>query len=392
MATLDAIREEITALDSKLLQLLARRKQLSIDVARSKQADHRPIRDQQREQQLLEHLVQQGSELGLSARYIYQIYRLIIEDSVLSQQAFIQAQLNGSTDEGASIAFLGPVGSYSSLAARKYLGRHVGSLHEHSCSRFADVIQAVEEGQVQFGVLPIENTSSGSINEVYDLMQHTSLSIVGELTLPIEHCLLAAVPCTEADITTIYAHPQPIQQCSNYLQQKMADVRLEYCDSSSAAMDKVRKLASPHAAALGSEAGGALFGLTPVASKLANQQDNITRFIVVARKAVDVALQIPAKTTLILSTAQQAGSLVEALLVLRKHNINMTKLESRPIQGNPWEEMFYLDVAANLKAPAMQDALHELNDLVRALKILGCYPSEDVRPTALPEYLIGQQP
>ena len=101
-----------------------------------------------------------------------------------------------------------------------------------------------------------------------------------------------------------------------------------------------------------------------------------------------VSPQIPAKTTLILSTAQKAGSLVEALLVLRSHRINMTKLESRPIQGNPWEEMFYIDVAANLNSSAMQAALKELNSIVRALKVLGCYPSEDVRPTTLPDYLL----
>ena len=250
------------------------------------------------------------------------------------------------------------------------------------------MIDEVESGRVQYGVLPIENTSSGSINEVYDLMQHTSLSIVGELTLPIEHCLLAAVATTPEQITTIYAHPQPIQQCSNYLHAQMSQVHLEYCDSSSAAMAKVQAEASPHAAALGSAAGGELFGLEPIASHLANQQDNITRFIVVARKAIEVAPQIPAKTTLILSTAQKAGSLVEALLVLRSHRINMTKLESRPIQGNPWEEMFYIDVAANLNSSAMQAALKELNSIVRALKVLGCYPSEDVRPTTLPDYLL----
>ena len=156
-------------------------------------------------------------------------------------------------------------------------------------------------------------------------------------------------------------------------------------------MAKVRELNSATAAALGSDAGGALFGLNPIAEHLANQTDNITRFIVVARKPIDVALQIPAKTTLILSTAQKAGSLVEALLILRNHDINMTKLESRPIQGNPWEEMFYIDVAANLNDPAMQTALRELNAIARSLKVLGCYPSEDVRPTQLPAYLTAPQ-
>src|SRR5574344_311616 len=271
MATLESIRDEITQLDGDLLRLLARRKRLSIEVARSKQADLRPIRDQIREQELLETLIQQGRPQGLSANYISQIYHLIIEDSVLSQQAFIQEQLNAD-QQGTltSIAFLGPRGSYSSLAARKYRSRHTDQVLETGCNTFQQVIEQVESGRVQYGVLPIENTSSGSINEVYDLMQNTSLSIVGELTLPIEHCLLAAVETTIDAIETIYAHPQPLLQCSNYLA-KLNAVRHEYCDSSSAAMGMVKNLASPHAAALGSAAGGAMFGLHPIASGLANQ-------------------------------------------------------------------------------------------------------------------------
>lgn len=390
MATLETIRDQITTLDGELLALLARRKELIIEVARSKQKDGRPIRDQAREQVLLEHLIQRGRALGLSASYISQIFHLIIEDSVLSQQTYLQDQLNAAEQgDRISIAFLGPVGSYSSLAARKYLGRHVGDIREMSCRHFQQVIDEVESGQAHYGVLPLENTSSGSINEVYDLMQSTSLSIVGELTLPIDHCLLAAVPTTLDQIQTIYAHPQPIQQCSTYLHEQMSQVHLEYCDSSSAAMAKVQDIASPTAAALGSAAGGELFNLQPIAGNLANQQHNITRFIVVARQPIQVASQIPAKTTLILSTTQHAGSLVEALLVLRSHHINMTKLESRPILGNPWEEMFYLDVAANLESATMQDALKELSEIVRSLKVLGCYPSEDVLPTRLPDYLLS---
>lgn len=390
MAALEILRQEITKLDLELLELLAKRRTLSLDVAKSKQEDQRPIRDTAREQELLETLVKQGKSLGLSAQYIQQVYQVIIEDSVLSQQSYIQEQLNASeTGQEVSIAFLGPRGSYSSLAAHKFLSQHSAQIIEVSCSNFEQVATSVESGKAQYGILPIENTSSGSINDVYDLMQHTPLSIVGELTLPIEHCLLAAVDTTIEAIETIYAHPQPLLQCSNYLAQ-LNGVRHEYCDSSSAAMGMVKNLASPHAAALGSAAGGSMFGLHPIASGLANQQENITRFIIVARKAIDVAPQIPAKTTLIMSTAHKAGSLVEALLVLRNHDINMTKLESRPIQGNPWEEMFYVDVAANVNAPKMQEALKQLDKITKSLKVLGCYPSEDVEPTEVPAYMLEQ--
>jgi chorismate mutase/prephenate dehydratase len=145
-------------------------------------------------------------------------------------------------------------------------------------------------------------------------------------------------------------------------------------------MEKVAALNSPKVAALGSEAGGELYQLQVLERNLANQQQNQTRFIVLARKPIDVSDQVPAKTTLIMATGQQAGALVDALLVLRQHNLIMSKLESRPINGNPWEEMFYIDVQANLQSEKMQQALQELKTMTRSLKVLGCYPGENIVP------------
>lgn len=145
-------------------------------------------------------------------------------------------------------------------------------------------------------------------------------------------------------------------------------------------MEKVAQAKSPHVAALGSEAGGTLYGLQVLEHIEANQRQNFTRFVVLARKAINVSDQVPAKTTLLMATGQQAGALVEALLVLRNHNLIMTRLESRPIHGNPWEEMFYLDIQANLESAEMQQALKELGEITRSMKVLGCYPSENVVP------------
>ena len=227
--------------------------------------------------------------------------------------------------------------------------------------------------------MPIENTSSGGINDVYDLLQHTSLSIVGELTLPIDHCVLVS-SSTDADkLEPVHSHPQPFQQCSQYLS-RYPHWKIEDTESTSAAMEKVAQAKSPTVAALGSEAGGALYGLQVLEHCQANQTQNITRFLVLARKAVNVSDQVPAKTTLLIATGQQAGALVEALLVLRNHNLIMSKLESRPIHGNPWEEMFYLDIQANLESLPLRKALKELAEITRSMKVLGCYPSENVVP------------
>ena len=377
-----AIRQRISELDLQLLTLLAERRQLVFDVAKTKLHNHLPIRDKIREKELLNMLIESGRQQGLDGHYITRLFQLIIEDSVLTQQALLQQHLNNNDISTARIAFLGPKGSYSHLAARQYAARHFDNLLECGCHKFDDVFNQVETGQADYGVLPIENTSSGSINEVYDLLQTTSLSIVGELTNPINHCILTAQSTTLEQITTLYSHPQPAQQCSQFLN-KYPNWKIKYCESSAAAMEKVAELNSPHAAALGSEAGGALYQLQPLVDNLANQQENVTRFIVVARKPVDVTSQVPAKTTLIIATGQQAGALVEALLVLKNHKIIMTKLESRPINGNPWEEMFYIDVQANVRNEAMKLALKELTAISRSLKVLGCYPSETIVPVEM---------
>jgi len=373
------LRTKISALDEKLLALLAERRSLAVEVGRAKLDSHRPVRDIDRERDLLEHLITLGKTHQLDAHYITRLYQLIIEDSVLTQQALLQQHLNKTNPQSARIAFLGPKGSYSHLAARQYAARHFEQFIESGCAKFQDIFEQVETGQADLAVVPIENTSSGSINDVYDLLQNTHLSIVGEMTIPIDHCVLVSAPTELENIHTVYSHPQPFQQCSQFIN-RYPHWKIEYCESTSAAMEKVAQSHSPHVAALGNEAGGALYGLQVLERNLANQTQNITRFIVLARKAIDVSSQVPAKTTLLIATGQQAGALVEALLVLRNHNLIMSKLESRPIYGNPWEEMFYLDIQANLKDEAIQNALRELGPITRSLKVLGSYPSENVIP------------
>ncbi|BDU38401.1 P-protein (Includes: Chorismate mutase; Prephenate dehydratase) [Vibrio nigripulchritudo MADA3029] len=380
---LDAIRLRLNQLDDQLLKLLSERRELSIEVAKSKVETSKPVRDAKREQQLLVKLINNGKDkYQLDAPYITKIFHTIIEDSVLLQQAYLQNLLNPSESRKplARVAFLGAKGSYSHLASHQYFSRKNTELIELNCEHFKEVASTVESGHADYGVLPIENTSSGSINEVYDLLQHTTLYIVGELTLPIEHCLVATSDVRLEDIKTLYSHPQPHQQCSEFLS-RMKGVALESCVSTADAMQKVKELDRKDVAAIGNASSGKLYGLQPIQGNIANQTENHTRFIVVARKPVEVSTQIPAKTTLIMSTSQKAGSLVESLLVLQRYGINMTKLESRPIMGNPWEEMFYVDLEAHLDSDEMDSAITELIKLTTHLKVLGCYPIENVEAT-----------
>lgn len=371
------LRDKINEIDAKLLELVAKRRQISTQVIQTKIEANIPVRDLERERSLINSLIHQGKDYHLDDILIKRLYQVIIEDSVLLQQKILQEKLNHNTIATAKVAFLGPKGSYSHSAARRYASAHFEEMTESSCSTFKDVFEQVEKGVVDFGILPIENSSSGSINEVYDLLQKTNLHIIGELSLPIDHCVLAIADAKLEQIDTIYSHPQPFQQCSNFLE-KSPHWKIVYCDSTSSAMEMVASLNKPNVAAMGNKDGGELYGLQVLEHDFANQKENITRFIVLARQSVYVSNQIPAKTTILMKTGQQAGALVDALLVLRNHNIVMTKLESRPIHGTPWEEMFYIDLQGNLNSHEMQTALKELSAITLYTKVLGCYPSDSI--------------
>ncbi|RXF02491.1 chorismate mutase [Pseudoalteromonas sp. PS5] len=375
--TLDALRHDINEIDSELLILLAKRRRISHGVLEYKIANNKPIRDEAREQALLEKLIRYGKSLGLDAFYINSVFQTILEDSVLNQQAMLQKNLNpDAVGDTHRVAYLGGQGSYSQLACHKYFSRRPGKLVEMGCQSFDQITEQVEKGQADFGILPIENTSSGSINEVFDLLQHAQVSIVGEVTHTVEHCLLA-LPDTELQaIEKIYAHPQPFAQCSRFIQ-GLGDIQHETCDSTSSALKHAAE--HPNSAAIGSAQAGKNMGLEVVKAGLANQTENHSRFIVVARKALQVSTQIPTKTSLIMATKQHVGSLADALMVFKQHNINMVKLESRPVPGNPWEEVFYVDLLANIADPQVQVALEELKDHTQFVRLLGCYQSESLQ-------------
>ncbi len=378
--SLDQLRDKINGIDQQILKLLAERRQTSLAVGEFKISTNRPVRDYKREQELLNSLINKGSVLQLDSQYITRLFKLIIEDSVLTQQALIQNALNLKKQSQPRVAFLGPKGSYSHVAARNYASHRHQDVIEISCLKFAEIIRLTENEQADLAILPLENTTSGAINDVYDLLQHTRLSIIGEITLPIEHCVLVKEGVDLSEITTVYSHPQPFQQCSHYIE-RFSHWQIEYTESTAAAMEKVAASENKYCAVLGSEAGGELYGLKAVARNLANQSLNMTRFIVLARDPILVSEQISAKTTLLLATGQQSGALATALLILQRYGIIMSKLESRPIDGNPWEEMFYIDLLANNASPEMQKALTELSQQARYLKVLGCYPAYDIRST-----------
>ncbi|RUO18990.1 prephenate dehydratase [Aliidiomarina iranensis] len=374
---LQSLRTRIEDIDKRILEALAERREVALAVARSKAEKAGAVRDTEREASLLLRLMKLGNELGLDASYLTRLYQIIIEDSVLTQQAWMQ---QGDGTGSLSIAHLGTAGSYSHLAAQGYAHRRQCNLQGISCETFNDVLKSVEDGNTTLGILPIENSTSGSINEVYDLLRHTHLHIVAETYLSVEHQLLVAKGDEDKDIHTIYGHPQAIAQCSRYLSH-LDNVTVLSCPSSAHAMELVASSSEPGIAALGSQSGAALFNLVAVAQNLADQPGNQTRFILIQRESCHVPQQVPARTSLIMATHNQPGALADALIILRQHELNLIKLESRPMPGNPWEELFYVDLAVHEQSPKWQDALRELKAMTRFIKVLGSYADERVKAT-----------
>ncbi|WP_406666805.1 prephenate dehydratase domain-containing protein [Gallaecimonas sp. GXIMD1310] len=375
---LEDLRQQIEAVDNRLLGALAERRALALEVARDKQQHQGAVRDLQRELTLMTLLNEKGRSLGLDPAMLGRLYQIIIEDSVLTQQAWLEQQPQSAA---LSIAYLGMEGTYSFLAAQGYASRRQRPFIGQACERFSDIISAVESGQADLGILPIENTSSGSINEVYDLLRHTHLAIAGETYLAVDHHLLVKPGTRLAEIKTVYGHPQALAQCSAFLNNLGHDITLQACPSSAHAMAQV---SDAYSAALGPASGGELYQLEAIEHQLANQGNNTTRFIVVSRNAATVPTQLPAKTSLIMATHNQPGALVDALLVLRQHDINIIKLESRPMPGNPWEELFYIDLSCHIQSPSWQQAYAALQAMTRFSKVLGCYLDERIAPVPQP--------
>jgi chorismate mutase/prephenate dehydratase len=376
------LRDEVTRLDGEILQRLAERRRLAVEIVGAKDAAGTAVRDPLREEDLLVALIEGGRERGLDAHYVTRVFHEIIADSVRLQQDVLQRRANPRDGEAeiVRVAFQGIAGAYSYLAAKQFFADRADRLAFVPCATFAAVVAAVESGQADHAMLPIENTTSGGINEVYDLLLHTRLAIVGEVKFRVEHCLVAAADAPLASLRRIYSHPQAVAQCTDFLT-SMAHCKVEYYNDTAEAVTKVRDDGDPSQAAIASEQAAAMYGLKVLRKGIANQRENYTRFLVAARAPRVVDERIPCKTSLVMATAQKAGALVEALLVFREAGINLTKLESRPILGNPWEEMFYLDFEGNVAEERVQKALDELTRSTRYLKVLGSYPSQELPPT-----------
>ena len=354
-------REGLKKIDEEILDLLKRREDFSIDENGCGIPSD-------------EDIIDRACQKGLNPGFAKKLFDLIDDETRhVSKQRMIAAG-NPAWNSYRTASYLGPVGTYSYQAMIKYARGHGLELKDVCCSNFLDQISNVRQGVTDLAFLPIENTSSGIINDVLDLMNTPDVAVIGEVVRHIVHCLLMTRPENADRLKWIYSHPQPIVQSSRFINSHYPEAKYKYCDSTADAIKQVKELDSDEIAAIGSEIGGELFGLKPVVSNIANQTSNYTRFIVIAREPVKLPGSMPAKTSISFTTANEPGALSKILDIFRKYNYNMTKLTSRPIIGRPWEEQFYADFMANLETSDAQKALDELKDCCKSLHILGCYP------------------
>ncbi len=380
MDKLERLRREINTTDATILQMLAKRRELSRQVIEDKAISGRPLRDEKREEELLARLIAEGRDLGLDAHHVTRIFHEVIDDSVRCQQLYLLEGSQPQTDEK-KVAYQGIAGAYSHLAAQKFFAREKTSPVYVGYPTFQEVVTAVETGETDFALLPIENTTAGSINEVYDLLSSADLHILGEEIFPVEHCLLAIEDVPLSKIRRILSHPQGLAQCVRFLS-TLENCQREYYADTAMAVRKVKEDNDLSQAAIASEEAGRLYGLKVLKRHLADQPNNYTRFLVVSTTNHTVDTRIPCKTSLVLATRDEEGALLRSLTLLHEHRLNLTKLESRPRPGYPFQYLFYLDFVGNLSDPNVAAAVDRLRDVTAFLKILGSYPIEQRRRTA----------
>lgn len=377
---LSKLREEISAIDAQILELLAERKKHSLEVVSTKEQTGIELRDTGREEEVVLQALQKSKDLGLDKHYIHSIFNEILADSNRIQRKYLQDKINEDTDsKSVSIAFQQVNGKYAAEAASKHFTDY--ELICNAVDTIKDAVEQAESGKSDYVVLAIENNTAGANNEVYDLLLHAQLHITGEAKVQFEPCLIGIQGSGVKHVKDVYCHPQDALLCRNFISDH--GLKIKYLADYESAVDKVRELKSKEAAAITGKLIEDIDGLAVLREGIGNQKEIFSRFIIAARKPVKVDLRVPAKTSIVFSIHQEAGALAAVLNVFKEFEINLTKLESRPVQGNNWEEMFYVDFQGNIADERVKMALDQVGRQCKFVKVLGCYPVLDVEAISI---------
>lgn len=269
--------------------------------------------------------------------------------------------------KGVRIVFQGVEGAYSQAAMQKYFGKESNNFHVPT---FRDALEAIEKGEADYAVLPIENSSAGAVDQVYDLLVKYENYIVGEVLLPIEHMLAGLKGAALEDIKTVYSHPQGLMQTARYLEEHENWQQISVANTALAAK-KVLEEQDITQAAVCSEYAAEYYHLQILARKINFETDNSTRFIVVTNQKI--FLKNAKKISICFEVPHESGSLYRLLAHFIYNNLNMTKIESRPVEGKGFAYRFFVDFDGNLTEPAVNNAIRGLREEALNLRILGNY-------------------
>lgn len=347
-----SLRSRIDEIDNELLSLLNKRAEVVLELGRLKSEFHLEVYDPDREGKILNRLrtINSGPFPCDAIPHVFH--------EIISACRFLGKPIQ--------VAYLGPPASYTHLACLEYFGNSIEASSKESID---EVFESVEKGEASCGVVPVENSMEGMVNRTLDMFLESEVKIMGEILLRISHDLLS-LSGDPREVQRIYSHPHAFAQCQRFLKKHYPRLPLIETESTAKAAQMARE--DSMAAAISSSLAGRLYGLKTLSSRIEDSNYNYTRFLILGLKSPSTTGRD--KTSILFSIPHHPGSLFRVLRVFSERGINLTKIESRPSKGRPWEYVFFIDFEGHSEDPLVKEALSELEGVVIFFKILGSYP------------------
>ena len=352
--SVENLRRKIDETDARIVELISQRIRIAQEIGKEKKKQGMKIEDRERENKVLEHVKGIAQKENITQEDIESIYRPIVNVSRGVQGVM-------------GVAFQGEIGAYGEEAAFQYFGP---SIEVKPCETFDDVFRAVEKGEMQSGIVPVENSLEGSISRVYDLLLDSSLKVCGETELRVVHCLIGNPETSLDSIKRVYSHPQALGQCKTFLRHLDCELIPTYDTAGSVKMIKEEKILD--GGAIASARAAEIYGMKIIVREVEDNPNNFTRFLILSQQ--DSPPSGNDKTSIVFSARHKPGALYESLGEFAQRNINLTKIESRPTRQKPWEYNFYLDFEGHREDREPREALESLEKTALFVKVLGSYP------------------
>lgn len=364
---LEVYRSEMNQIDEELYALYKRRLNVSRQIGMYKRERAVPILDAERERAIQAYLRGRYSQDVDFLAYMY-LHDAMMRVSRNVQYVYTdeQKKFQNHLDTTAYVGYQGVAGSFSSLALKKVFTHHKHFEYE----TFDDVFFAVEQGEVAYGVLPLENSIHGEVVQVFDLLRDTSVSIIGEISQAVAHHLLALPGATFEDIREVYSHPQALAQSARYLQKHPHIVQKAFSNTAKSAQ-MVKQKQDKRCAAIASMEAAETYGLAVLADHIETYQDNQTRFIIIAKD--QIVLDGAHKTSILVTVDHHSGSLANVVAQFQYENINMVKITSRPLPNQKWQYQFFIDFEGNIYEKSVKRLLARLEMETIDFRLLGSY-------------------